>query len=184
MRKVDKIKKINFEDPAFSLKECPDYIADRVSYIIFGFISYKSQNWWLPGAEEGCVGSLANAISNIGEEYVIKYESWSRKNTQNTNNKIYSINGKEIIDLGYCFPISWLWEDFEEEYLERVDNYKKQVSLKKQQLKIKAAEKTKEQAKLVSSIVGKLTEKEIKLCLRKDFKQIINKHSSRKKADE
>lgn len=60
------------------------------------------------------------------------------------------------------FPSRWLWEDFEEELKQEIENYKKLELLKKETAKKKKEEKKEERNRLHAQIKQKLTPEELK----------------------
>lgn len=143
-------------------------IKDRVDYIvkfIFQEIKAKLDFWdWVPNDCEK--DNTANFFESYNErDLFFKINVGFSKYPYNTS--YFGKDGKEYkLDfLNDGFPIRWLWEDFEEEFI----NGFKAAQKKKDQEKQKLEEEKSKKRELVKTALSKLTNKEKEALSLNDF---------------
>lgn len=171
MKKIDPLTKEQLETNIF--ENDSQVIYNRVDYIV-NYIAQCFDNkidyWYFKKAKEGHWGKLENSIN---DDFVVLHLALQ----YHANDMIYIDEYNEPLDLYERFPKSWLINDFESEIIEGIKKHKNYGSWFQNLLhKQESYENFNE---LVQSIKNKLTEDELKLCLRQDFKKIytkLNKH--------
>lgn len=103
-----------------SLDKLHNIAIKRVDYILRKiFTSYGHKysfcDWWFGNAMEGTRGSIFDGI----EKDAVEFDYYYKKEP------CHCIIKNEIWELSSCFPLRWLWEDFEKELLDGKNAYKK-----------------------------------------------------------
>lgn len=144
------------------LESKKEIIFNRIEYIlkfIFKAFGGELDYWYFDGAEEGEVGDLFKNY-NPNTIYVIAEGSYNYSVIIDKFNNEWDFDGE--------IPTRWLFEDFEDEVLDGLKEYKKRQEEKKQKAQTKKAKEKANLEKLVLEAKKKLSKEEL-LALKKSL---------------
>lgn len=127
-------------------------ILARSNYIMHCLYNYTHPNdsWWFIGSMRlNLIGDFFESLVTKDDIAYISIQGYFNKN--------------EYYPYPHgCFPLKWLWQDFEEDLQKLLANEKDRLEQEKIQKKTKRIEKKKKEKEMLKSILDKLTAEECK----------------------
>lgn len=125
-------------------------ITARSDYIVRCCYKFSAVTWW--SFDENCLNRIGDFFGALTGEDGVDYVKLQG-----------NFNENEYLPYPHgCFPLKWLWQDFEEDLQKLLVDEKERIEQEKIQKKTKRIEKKKKEKEMLKSILDKLSAEECK----------------------